>query len=76
MRTDILERENEIRQWVSENRSKASMAKELGCNPKTINAVLERLGIEYKGNQCGKGISKPNGKYIPLLEYLDVSVDI
>ena len=52
------------------------MAKELGCNPKTINAVLERLGIEYKGNQSGKGLSKPNGRYIPLLEYLEVSVDI
>ena len=38
------------------------MAKELGCNPKTINPVLERLGIEYAGNQSGKGTSKASKK--------------
>lgn len=62
MRTDLLEREAEIRQWISEGRSKAYMAKELGCNPKTINPVLERLGIEYAGNQSGKGTSKASKK--------------
>ena len=50
MRTDLLERKNDILQWISENRSKAYMAKELGCNPKTINSLLERLNIQYNGN--------------------------
>lgn len=50
MRNDILERKDEILQWISENRSKAFMARELGCNPKTINPILAKLGIEYSGN--------------------------
>lgn len=76
MRTDLLEREAEIRQWISEGRSKAYMAKKLGCNPKTINPVLERLGIEYAGNQSGKGISKASKKTMNLMEYLAESKDI
>jgi DNA-binding CsgD family transcriptional regulator len=55
MRTDLLERKNDILQWITEGKSKAFMAKELGCNPKTINPLLERLGITYEGNQSGKG---------------------
>ena len=45
MRTDLLEKKEQILQWVAENRSKAYMARELECNPKTINPLLERLGI-------------------------------
>lgn len=52
------------------------MARNLGCNPKTINPVLERLGIEYEGNRGCKGLSKPNGREMPLLEYLTKSIDI
>lgn len=75
MRTDLLERKDDILQWVSENRSKAYMAKELGCNPKTINPLLQRLGIQYNGNQSGKGYSK-NCKSMSLAEYLEKSKDI
>ena len=75
MRTDILEREQEIRQWITEGRSKAYMARELRCNPKTINPILERLGLKYEGNQSGKGFSK-NNKEMSLLEYLEKSKDI
>lgn len=52
------------------------MARELGCNPKTINPILAKLGIEYSGNQSGKGISKPNNDYMSLEEYLRNSQDI
>lgn len=52
------------------------MARELGCNPKTINPILAKLGIEYFGNQSGKGISKPNSDYMSLEEYLRNSQDI
>lgn len=52
------------------------MARELGCNPKTINPILAKLGIEYSGNQSGKGIPKPNSDYMSLEEYLKNSQDI
>lgn len=76
MRTDLMQRKSDILQWISENHSKAYMARELGCNPKTINPLLERLGISYEGNKSGKGFSKENNKYIPLMEYLKTSTDI
>ena len=75
MRTDLLERKAGSLQWVSENRSKAYMARELGCNPKTINPLLERLGIQYDGNQSGKGYEK-NREKMTLKEYLEQSKDI
>ena len=76
MRDDILERKEEILQWISEGQSKAFMARELGCNPKTINPILQRLGISYNGNQSGKGLKKQNNREMPLLEYLEKSLDI
>ena len=76
MRTDILERKNEILQWIDENQSKAYMARELNCNPKTINSVLAKLGIDYSGNQSGKGQSKSNNNDMPLQKYLATSLDI
>ena len=75
MRTDILERKAEIEQWIQEGQSKAYMARQLNCNPKTINPVLERLGLEYAGNMSGKGLSKKNPK-MTLSEYLANSKDI
>ena len=76
MRNDILQRKDEIEKWIAEGQSKAYMARQLDCNPKTINPVLERLGLEYKGNQGSKGLSKSNGQELLLLEYLEKSVDI
>ena len=76
MRTDILERKEEIEQWIADGKTKAQMARELGCNPKTINPVLKKLGLEYAGNQGCKGLSKPNGRELSLLEYLEKSIDI
>ena len=75
MRTDIIERKNEILQWVDEGQSKAFMARELNCNPKTITRILEYLGINYSGNKSGKGTSKKREK-MSLIEYLEKSADI
>ena len=75
MRTDIIERKTEILRWIEENQSKAYMARQLGCNPKTIDAVLKRMGIEYTGNKAGKGFHKEKGK-TSLEEYLATSTDI
>ena len=75
MRTDIIEREAEILQWIEENQSKAYMARQLGCNPKTVDSVLKRMGIEYSGNKSGRGYHKNKGK-TTLEEYLATSTDI
>lgn len=68
-RTDINKRKDEILQWVAENKSKAWMARELNCNPKTIASKLIELGIDYKGNQSHKGETL-NKSYIPAERYL------
>lgn len=76
MRTDILERKEEILQWISENKSKAYMARELQCNPKTITPILSKMGISYSGNQSGAGTHKRAKKRLTLQEYLATSLDI
>jgi hypothetical protein len=55
MRKDILERQDEIRLWVSEMRPKASICFELKCRPSTLDSYLKKLGVAYKGNIGGKG---------------------
>ena len=76
MRTDILERENEIRHWIEENKSKAFICKELSCKPETLNSYLKKMNIVYSGNQSGKGTTKNSSNYMPLIEYLTNSKDI
>lgn len=61
MRTDILDRKNEILQWIEENQSKAYMCRELRCKQSTLNSYLEKMGIVYEGNQGGKGIRSGPG---------------
>ena len=72
MRTDILERKDEILQWIEQNQSKAFICRQLKCKPETLNSYLEKLGILYQGNQGGKGI-KSDPKYLTALEYLEKS---
>lgn len=67
MRTDILERKSEIEQWISENQSKAFMCRELKCKQETLNSYLKKMGIEYAGNQSGKGF--PDASYKTAEEY-------
>lgn len=76
MRTDILERKNEILQWIAENQSKAFIAKQLKCKPETLNNYLIKMGINYQGNQSGKGTNKPKQNKWNLEEYLQNSVNI
>ena len=75
MRTDIFERKDDILLWITENRSKAYMAKELHCKQESLNRYLEKMGIVYNGNQSGKGFSK-NAPKMSLEEYLLNSKDI
>ena len=75
MRSDILEKKSQILIWIDENKSKASIAKELGCKQETLNKYLEKMGIEYAGNQSGKGQPKRKPK-MTLEDYLENSEDI
>lgn len=68
-RTDILERKEEILKWIEENQSKAFICKELKCKPETLNSYLEKMGIQYSGNQGGKGI-KTDRSYKTAKEYI------
>ena len=75
MRSDILEQKDQILRWISENKSKAFISKELGCKQETLNRYLEKMGIEYTGNQSGKGQPKRKPK-MDLEDYLANSTDI
>ena len=76
MRTDIIERKNEILKWIEENQSKAFIARELNCKQETLNRYLKSWNIDYAGNMSGKGMTKTNNKNMPLLKYLAESKDI
>ena len=76
MRSDILEQKQQILQWISENQSKAFIAKQLNCKPETLNRYLALMEIDYKGNQSGKGMTKSSGRAMTLDEYLANSADI
>lgn len=69
MRKDIEEREQQIREWVVENRSKAFICKELNCKPITLNSYLKKFSIDYSGNKGTKGFERPQTRK-SALEYL------
>lgn len=58
MRKDILQKENDIKQWIEENKSKAFICKQLRCKPDTLERYLKILNIEYKGNKGSKGVPR------------------
>jgi len=68
MRIDILERKDEIVEWISINQSKAFMCKQFKCKPETLNSYLTKMGLEYVGNQGAKGI-KSDKRRILALDY-------
>ena len=73
-RTDILDRKEDILQWISENRSNAFMCRELSCKPETLKSYFKKMGISYKGNQGLKGVAladKNLHTYIPAMEYIE-----
>ena len=76
MRTDILERKQEILQWIKEERPKNYMCKQLGCKHDTLNSYLKKMEIEYAGQQSKKGQLKGTSKYIPATYYIDNNIII
>lgn len=67
-RVDILERKEEILQWIEQNQSKAFICQQLMCKPETLNSYLGKMGISYSGNKGGKGI-KHASNYKTAAEY-------
>ena len=68
-RTDILERKDDILNWIEQHQSKAFMCRELKCKPETLNSYLKQMNIEYAGNMGGKEI-KSDPKYKTAEEYV------
>lgn len=68
MRNDILRKKDQIAQWIKEGQYKVFMCRELQCQEHTLNRCLEKLGFDYKGNQCHKGKRIP-GTRKSALEY-------
>lgn len=74
-RNDLVDRLSEILQWIEEGQSKAYMARQLDCSPQTVARFIQKQGIEYEGNQSGKGLPKQRPS-MTLDEYLENSLDI
>lgn len=70
MRNDILERKNDILLWIEQELPKTEIAKRLCCKIGTLNTYLDKLGIEYKGQQAKKGQAKGGIRYYSLDDYL------
>ena len=68
MRKDILDRKEDILKWISENRSKAFICRELKCKPETLDSYLTKMDLVYFGNKGMKGFSTNQG-YKNAYEY-------
>ena len=55
MRQDIVDRKQDILNWIDENQSKSFICKQLGCKPETLESYLKKFGVVYKGNMGLKG---------------------
>jgi RNase P subunit RPR2 len=68
MRNDIETRKDDILVWISENRSKAEIARILNCRVGTLQNALARMDIEYDGNKSNKG--KASKSYKSAHDYM------
>ena len=73
MRTDIFEHKEEILGWIEQKQPKAFMCKQLKCKQSTLNSYLEKMGINYVGNQGGIGLNKSCSNYKTAEEYINGS---
>ena len=76
MRTDILERKDEILQWIEEEQPKCYICKQLGCKQDTLNSYLKKMGIDYSGQQAKKGQYKGGNDYKPAIFYIETDTPI
>lgn len=76
MRTDILDKKDQILQWIAEERPKAFISNQLNCKQQTLNKYLNLMGIQYEGQQNKKGQQKGNNKYKSAWVYIETGVPI
>jgi 5-methylcytosine-specific restriction endonuclease McrA len=69
MRTDILERKEEILSWIDKELTLFEMKTRLCCKYETLRHYLKQMGIDYAGQQARKGQQKGPKKYIPSSYY-------
>lgn len=74
-RDDILDRQQEIVQWIALQMPKSFIAKELCCDVDTLNRYLILMGIEYSGNRAYV-VNKSTKKPMTQEKYLKTSKDI
>ena len=75
-RTDILDRKEEILQWIAEEQPKCYICKQLGCKQETLNSYLKKMGIEYAGQMNKKGQQKGTNVYKCALYYIENNIPI
>lgn len=63
MRTDILERKEEILKWIDEELTLFEIKVRLNCKYETLRRYLKEMGITYAGQQARKGQQKGPNKY-------------
>jgi hypothetical protein len=54
-RKDILEKREQIINWINNNEPKAFICRQIKCKPSTLDSYLLIFGINYKGNMGRKG---------------------
>ncbi len=69
-RFDILDRKNDILQWIAEELPKCEICKRLSCKHTTLESYLKEMNIDYKGQQAKKGQYKGRNAYTSIDEYL------
>ena len=70
MRTDILEKREQILAWIEEEQPKCYICQQLNCKQDTLNRYLKQMGIEYDGQQNKKGQQKGSNKYKDAMHYI------
>jgi 5-methylcytosine-specific restriction endonuclease McrA len=70
MRTDILERKEEILSWISEELTLYEIKTRLGCKYETLRQYLKKMDIDYKGQQARKGQYKGKNRYKSIEDYI------
>ena len=70
MRTDILEKREQILAWIEEEQPKCYICQQLNCKQDTLNRYLKQMGIEYDGQQNKKGQQKGSNKYKDVMHYI------
>lgn len=76
MRTDILERKDDIIKWIEEEQPKSYICQQLRCKPETLNSYMKKIGIEYAGQKAKKGQYKGGYEYKPTMYYIENNVAI